>query len=875
MTYNCISDEITFLHLSMNDVTADHNFTALFSFSFLLLLSVTIGYAFCIALRLAVHFFNMVLVLIDNYDSFTWNIYQYLCSLGADVRVFRNDKTTVDEVASLNPTHVVISPGPGHPSTDAGISKTVIAHFAGKIPVLGVCLGHQCIYEMYGGVVNATGEIVHGKTSALVHDGKGLFLGVPQGVEVTRYHSLAGDPSTLPADLMVTARTADGVIEGVRHRSLCIVGVQFHPESILSGYGMEMLASFLRMHAGTWAEQQEFNVACSTDDPAVTINGTTNGATTAVTITTTTTTAGTGAPTILERIQAQRKLDVAAAKAQPGQSEEQLRALVEANANEPAIDLYRRLQASAAPGQPAVMAEIKRASPSKGIIDISINAGLQARKYAEAGAAVISVLTEPTWFRGNLEDLRQARSAVSHLPYRPAILRKDFIVDAYQIYEARLAGADTVLLIVAILTDVELAELMQVSRSIGMEPLVEVNNQEEMQRALKAGARVIGVNNRNLHTFDVDPTTTTQLAHQVPSDVILAALSGIMKRADVEPYLVAGASAILVGEALMRSSDPAACIRELRAVTSPNVDIDAIDTSTHNGGRTPPHVKICGIRTVEAALAASEAGARFLGMIFAPTRRRVTIGQARAIAESVRAAYAPNSRVVNNGTNGTTTMKHIDVNVDDDDDVTGGTPRLNGSIADAASLNWFEHQAKQIAKSSRPLLVGVFQNQSLEYMTHVAREVGLDYIQLHGQEPTEISAFLPVPTIRAFHLKSDNSSNDNEINRIKCEIIREGYHALPLLDAYVANAPHQGGQGVAINAKTVTQVTTSIAGGNQKALPVILAGGLNPQNVAQITRQMTPWAVDVSSGVETDGVQDVTKIRAFIHAVQHSQSGLA
>jgi anthranilate synthase/indole-3-glycerol phosphate synthase/phosphoribosylanthranilate isomerase len=521
------------------------------------------------------------------------------------------------------------------------------------------------------------------------------------------------------------------------------------------------------------------------------------------------------------------------------------------------------------------MAEIKRASPSKGDIDSSINAGLQARKYAEAGAAVISVLTEPTWFRGNLEDLRQARSAVSHLPYRPAILRKDFIVDTYQVYEARLAGADTILLIVAILTDAELDELMQVSRSVGMEPLVEVNNHDEMQRALKAGARVIGVNNRNLHTFDVDPTTTIQLANQVPSGVILAALSGIMKRADVEPYLVAGASAILVGEALMRSADPAAFIRELRAVTSPNAAIDIASTgtatNTHNGHT--PHVKICGIRTVEAALAASEAGARFLGMIFAPTRRRVTIGQARTIAESVRAAYAPNSRAMNNGT----TIK--DAIVVDDDDVTGGTPCLNNITTDLSGLNWFDFHAAQVAKSSRPLLVGVFQNQSVEYMTHVAREVGLDFIQLHGQEPIEISALLPVPTLRAFHLKPDNSNNsdnshDNDVNWIKCEINREGYHALSLLDAYVANAPHQGGQGVVISASMVTQLTASTTGCNRTALPVIIAGGLNPQNVTQIIHQLTPWAVDVSSGVETDGVQDITKIRAFIHAVQHSQSTL-
>ncbi|KAI9599459.1 N-anthranilate isomerase [Syncephalis fuscata] len=749
----------------------------------------------------------MALVLIDNYDSFTWNIYQYLCSLGADVRVYRNDKTTVEEVAALKPAHIVISPGPGHPSTDAGVSKAIIAHFAGKVPILGVCLGHQCIYEMYGGTVSFAGEIVHGKTSALKHDGKGLFLDVPQDVEVTRYHSLAGDPATLPSDLVVTARTADGVIEGLRHRSLCIVGVQFHPESILSGYGMEMFATFLRMHAGTWAEQPEFKV----DSQSVELPTTPKAGQAKVE-------ASHGAPTILQRIQAQRKLDVAAAKSEPGRAEHQLRALVEANACEPAIDLYRQLQGSAAPGNQ--------------------RKGLQARRYAEAGAAVISVLTEPTWFRGRIEDLRQARDAVAHLPYRPAILRKDFIIDTYQIYEARLAGADTILLIVAILTDVELTDLMNVSRSLGMEPLVEVNNSDEMQRALSLGARVIGVNNRNLHTFDVDPSTTTQLAQQVPPDVILAALSGITKRADVEPYLVAGASAVLVGEALMRSKDPATFIRELRAVKSPLVvDIEAPIPTT---ATEAPLVKICGIRTVEAALVAVEAGAKLIGMIFAPTRRRVTVGRARAIVEAVRTAAS--TSVTREIIDGTTTEV-------EEDNIIGGTPCSDAVAANMAGLNWFDFHVQQISKSPRPLLVGVFQNQSVEYMTRVARDVGLDFIQLHGQEPTEVSTLLPVPTLH----------DRNNAALLRREVRREGYHAIPVLDALVVGAAHQGGQGV---------IAPSCDA--QPNLPVILAGGLNPQNIAGIVNRLKPWAVDVSSGIETDGVQDVAKIRAFIKAAQGS-----
>ena len=149
-------------------------------------------------------------VLIDNYDSFTWNIYEYLCQEGADVQVFRNDKVTVDEVVALKPDVLVISPGPGHPSTDSGISRDAIRQFAGKLPIFGVCMGQQCMFEVFGGEVAYAGEIVHGKTSPIFHDNKGFFKNVPQGVAVTRYHSLAGTPESLPDVLEVTARTEHG-----------------------------------------------------------------------------------------------------------------------------------------------------------------------------------------------------------------------------------------------------------------------------------------------------------------------------------------------------------------------------------------------------------------------------------------------------------------------------------------------------------------------------------------------------------------------------------------------------------------------------------------------------------------------------------------
>ncbi|MFN0097006.1 MAG: anthranilate synthase component II [Dehalococcoidia bacterium] len=193
----------------------------------------------------------MTTLLIDNYDSFTYNLYQYLSELGADVVVHRNDKVTVAECIALNPDHVVISPGPGNPN-DAGVSRDVIRHFAGKVPVLGVCLGHQCIYDVYGGVVAGAGEIKHGKTSKVHHDGKGVFSGIPNDFVAVRYHSLAGQPETLPGDLDITATTESGVIMGVRHNELKVEGVQFHPESIVTEHGKDLLRNFLTMEGGRW-----------------------------------------------------------------------------------------------------------------------------------------------------------------------------------------------------------------------------------------------------------------------------------------------------------------------------------------------------------------------------------------------------------------------------------------------------------------------------------------------------------------------------------------------------------------------------------------------------------------------------------------------
>jgi anthranilate synthase component 2 len=185
-----------------------------------------------------------MLLMIDNYDSFTYNIVQYFGELGEDVRVYRNDEITLEQIEALNPDRICISPGPKAPA-QAGISVAVLKHFAGKKPILGVCLGHQAIGEAFGGKVIRAKQVMHGKTSLIAHTGVGVFKGLPSPFTVIRYHSLAIERASLPSCLEVTAWTDDGEIMGVRHREYDIEGVQFHPESILSEHGHALLKNFL------------------------------------------------------------------------------------------------------------------------------------------------------------------------------------------------------------------------------------------------------------------------------------------------------------------------------------------------------------------------------------------------------------------------------------------------------------------------------------------------------------------------------------------------------------------------------------------------------------------------------------------------------
>ncbi|KAJ3123137.1 bifunctional tryptophan synthase trp1 [Physocladia obscura] len=797
-------------------------------------------------------------IMIDNYDSFTWNVYGVLVQLGADVEVFRNDSIDIAGLRALNPKNIVISPGPGHPR-DAGISLSVVREFGGVVPILGVCLGEQCMFEAYGGTVAYAGEIVHGKTSPISHDGKGLYKGVSQGIEATRYHSLAGDRATLPNCLEITSTTPSGVIMGVRHKTFVMEGVQYHPESIASEEGIRLLANFLSWEGGHWdsmierpiyaptpkgQRKRETGGAVGSGIPISKISKL-NSTGTTTNSTLMDTNISVKKSSILETIKDRRIQDVNQIRNQPGFALTDLQDSLALGLAPAQIDFGARLRFA----QPnvAVLAEIKRASPSKGPIDMSTHAPSQAVLYATSGAAAISVLTEPVWFKGALEDMRLARLAVDKIANRPAILRKDFVVDEYQVYEARLAGADTVLLIVAILLeDGVLRHLINVSRSLGMEPLVEVANADEMKIAVDVGAKIIGVNNRDLHTFTVDMSRTSNLASMVPEGTILIALSGITGRSDVEKYISAGAVGVLVGEHLMKSADKHAFIRDLIGlptpmdVSSPSNNTVTLVESAATAAISPPFVKICAITNESDALVAAKSGADFIGLIFAKSPRQVTTEQAKRIIEAVRQLHQDQE----------TTSKKLTL------------PSLPTTTAtNVTAKEWYtathNHLKAFSHESKRPLFVGVFSNTLFEEINQIVRETGLDIVQLHGDEdPKLVAPLICAPIIKAFHVHAGDTASDVAAR------IGHGRGVLlgALLDTGVKGVQQQGGSGVAFDWEIARAV------GREHGIPIWVAGGLDAGNVRTAVGQIGAAGVDVASGVEgsVKGKKDHGKVELFV-----------
>lgn len=438
------------------------------------------------------------------------------------------------------------------------------------------------------------------------------------------------------------------------------------------------------------------------------------------------------------------------------------------------LDIVSALRTSN--GGMRAIAEIKRASPSKGPLRPDLDPVEIALLYAENGVAAISVLTEQDFFRGSLADLRHVKAAVPHIP----VLRKDFTVDPYQILEARAAGADTYLLIVAMLDDEQLARLLLVGRNLGMEPIVEVHNADETRRAVTVGARIIGVNARNLHTFAVDTMLVRDLRPIIPSETVVIAESGIASLNDVVRMRGYGTQAILVGETLMRADDPGAMLRHLIAIP------EIIRHMTPDGS-SGTVTKLCGMRTPADALAAYSVGADLIGMVFAAGKRQVTEGDAAAIIQALPSAT---------------------------------------------------------------LTVGVFVNESPEKIATIVQHTGVRAVQLSGDEWRDLTPYcdLGMPLIVAVRDPTAFAG-----------VIAAG--ALPILDSAPSGA--WGGTG-----QTGDWQSASILA---KDIPLLLAGGLNPANVADAICAVHPWGVDVSSGIETIPFsKDPARMAAFVDAVRNA-----
>ncbi len=668
--------------------------------------------------------------------------------------------------------------------------------------------------------MEVTGEILHGKTSPLRHDAKELYAGLPQDLPVTRYHSLAGTHFSLPECLEVTSWIASGpdggkgIIMGVRHKDLLVEGVQFHPESILTAEGRTMLKNFLMMRGGSWAENERFQDQLHAPTHPEGVNGVNDSNGDPISLRPSPTdTRSNPNESILDKIYKHRRIAVEAQKLIPSQRPFDFQSSYDLKLAPAQVSFPDRLRIS--PFQLSLLAEIKRASPSKGVISLETCAPAQARKYALAGASVISVLTEPEWFKGSIEDLRAVRQSLEGMPNRPAVLRKEFIFDEYQILEARLAGADTILLIVKMLEESTLRTLYHYSQSLGMEPLVEVNTIEEMEVATSLGAQVIGVNNRNLTNFEVDLDTTTRLMEKVQDGTVVCALSGISGPDDVKAYKQNGVGAILVGEALMRATDTAAITKKLLGI---------VETLSNKVSKSNILVKICGTRTSEAAKVAIEAGADLIGIILVEGKRYVSRDTALAISKTVHEIPKPPIR---------------------------NNMESTSNVASVAA-EYFDHTSNFFRRADRALLVGVFKNQPLSYVLAQQKLLNLDAVQLHGSEPIEWASLIPVPVIHRF------GPTDSELGR-------RGYHALPLLD-FAA-----GGTGQMLDLVAVQTRLDSDPG-----LSIILAGGLNPENVGTVLHQVRGHgsrvvAVDVSSGVEKDGAQSLEKIRDFVRAAKHAE----
>lgn len=635
---------------------------------------------------------------------------------------------------------------------------------------------------------------------------------------------------------------------------------------------------------------------------------------------------------ILATITARRAVDVAEAKART--PVEALHARIEARYPALPVDLYALLTEYL--DDFTVAAEFKRASPSKGaFVDEGVDVADHAAAYIAGGARVLSVLTEPHWFKGSLSDLEAARGVAERVAKstggpRVAVLRKEFVLDAYQVVEARAHGADTVLLIVSMLPSVSVLQPMIAScRALGMEPLVEVNSVEEMGVALSAGSLAVGINNRNLRTFTVDLGTTSRVtayaaeryAAEVATNpsarpVAILSLSGLKNGEDVRSLAhEVGAACggglplhpssslplglhimrgFLVGEALMRAPAPADMVAEL--VSAGAEAMRDVQAGGRTGGRAAPSlepaVKVCGLRTPDAAVHAAKCGADFCGIIMVPgTPRGVSVEVARGITSALKGYREQDPGAL-------LAQAHA---------APPSSSSLDDAAADTGRLQAAGVLLRAAALRARPLSVGVFMDQRPADVAADAVAAGCDVVQLHGAEevgPFAASAGFPLPVIKVVHITvgGDPAALAAEVQVAAARIAAWSRVACAvLLDSRVSGGGASGGSGAAFDhAAVLPALATALAARSEQcsaaALPFMLAGGLQPETVGAAvgaaraaeassstpsTLRLALWAADVSSGVELSpsallpdgstagrGVKDPVRVEAFVRAAR-------
>ena len=425
--------------------------------------------------------------------------------------------------------------------------------------------------------------------------------------------------------------------------------------------------------------------------------------------------------------------------------------------------------------------EVKKASPSKGIIAEHFPYIDIAKEYEVAGAAAISVLTEPDFFKGDKKYLQEIASTVK-IP----VLRKDFIIDEYQIYQAKVWGASAILLICACLDVSTLTKFRELADSLGLSSLVEAHDEKEVQMAIDCGARIIGVNNRNLKDFTVDVQNSVRLRNLVQDDVIFVSESGLETPEDIQVLRDNNIGVALMGETFMRSPNK---VEKLAYLYGPTY--------------YTPKVKMCGISKVETIPAVVEAKPDYMGLVFAPSKRQVTVDQAKTLVEELHRGYA----------------------------------QKYGSDT--------EHDKNDTIKT-----VGVFVNETVDNLITIANEANLDAVQLHGDEDEAFIQSLKERTnVEVWKAVQIRSAAD-------AETWIDSSADMLLFDAY--HKDDRGGTGEVFDWSCLDEFER----------PFMLAGGIDSTNVARAIRTVRPYGIDISSGIETDGVKDDEKIKAFTNIVR-------